>query len=227
MDVQINVDEAIARITKNFALLSKKEIAAGISAAINRSLTTGRAEGERQVRGNYNIKKDVLSEAFKIKKATSSLQIGEIKASTQAISLSHFSPSFSFTRNSKTSYNKKGVGVTRLLKKQSQEYNKGVTVEIIKGNRVSIPYAFMIAGKKPVFARGAYEKGGKYGFIQRNKRVNKTGQDSPITSLVNISAYSSIVNDRVMPAVNVKIDAAFTKRLEAEFNYRLSRMQSS
>jgi len=225
MELQINVDEAIATITRNFALLSKKGIAAGTAAAINRSLTTGRAEGEKQIRSNYNIKKDVLSDAFKIKKATSLLQIGEIKASTQAISLSHFSPTFSFTRTSKTSYNKKGVAVTRILKRQSKDYGKGVTVEIIKGHRVSVPYAFMIAGKKPVFARGAYEKGGKYGFIKRNKRVNKTGQDSPITSLVNISAYSSIVNDRVMPGVNIKVSNAFTTRLEHELNYRLSRMR--
>ena len=41
--VEINADEAIAKIKENFSKLSEKEIATGISAAINKTLVSGRA----------------------------------------------------------------------------------------------------------------------------------------------------------------------------------------
>ena len=224
--VEINSDQAIARIKENFSKLSEKEIAAGISAAINRTLISGRVEGTKGIKGKYNIKRDILDTAFKIKKATSAVQIGEIKASSKSIGLSHFQPTFSFNKRSTTKYNKKGVGSTKLLKGKSKQFGQGVTVEIIKGQKKVIPYAFMIAGKMPVFARGKYENSGSFAFMQRHKRASATGNDSPISSLVNISVYSSLVNDRVMPNVSTKINDKLKERMTHELTFRLSKMTS-
>ncbi|MBC7535191.1 MAG: hypothetical protein H7258_05815, partial [Ferruginibacter sp.] len=195
-------------------------------AAINRTLTSGRVEGVKGIKNKYNIKRDILDTAFKIKKATSAVQIGEIKASSKAIGLSHFQPTFSFNKRSTTKYNKKGVGSTRLHKGTSAQFGQGVTIEIIKGQKKTIPYAFMISGKMPVFARGKYESSGAFAFIQRHKRAAVSGSDSPISSLTNISVYSSLVNNRVMPAVSIKINAKLQERMTHELTFRLSRMQS-
>jgi len=122
--MQINVDEAIARITKNFAMLSKKEIANGISSAINRSITFGNAEGKRQIRKAYNIDQGTLNSSFATKRASTSLLIGEIKASSQPISLIHFQPTFSFNKKSKTSFNLSNARTCTRL--DSETYKKSL-----------------------------------------------------------------------------------------------------
>lgn len=226
MDVQINVDEAIAKIKKNFEQLSEKEIKAATTAAINRSLAYGKTEGVRQIKAAYNIKQAMIQEAITTTKATSGLMIGNIGASTKPISLVHFQPTFSFNKRSKTSYNKAGIGATKLLKRKSSLYKQGVTVEIIKGQKSTLPYAFMIAGKKPIFARGAYATGGTGGFIRRHKRVSATGSDTPITSMVTITPFGSLTNTKVMPTVEPKVEKKFEERMLHELNYRLSKVQA-
>jgi hypothetical protein len=223
--VTVSVDKAIEKMKKNFSQLSEKEITAGVAAAINRAVKHGVTEGYKDIKGSYNLNQATLAGSLLPETAKSYLLIGKIKASSKSISLSHFQPSFSFSKRSITKYSKKGVGVTKLLKGQSKTYSKGVTIEIIKGQRKNIPYAFMIAGKAPIFARGVYKSGGSYAFMQRHKRINTTGLDTPISSLVRLSTYSTLVNRRVMPSISLKINDMFNKRIDAEFNYRLNKMQ--
>lgn len=224
--IMVNVDQAIKKLTKNFSALSEREIKSAIVSGINRSLQFGKTESGRQIKNSYNINTSVLSGGIIINSAKSSLMIGTIAASGKPIQLSHFQPTFSFNKKSTTKYSKSGVGKSSLLKSQSAAYKKGVTVEIIKGKKSNIPYAFMIPGKRPVFARGAYKTGGAYGFMRRHKRVNKTGSDTPVSPLITVTVHSSLTNKRVIPIVGDKINDKFSERMLHELTYRMNKIQS-
>jgi hypothetical protein len=221
----INVDEAIAKIKKNFEQLSEMETSAGIVSAINKTIQAGITEARRGIQGSYNIKIKDVQDAFATKYAKPSLQIGELSASPKSISLSHFQPTFSFNRHSKTSYSKNGVGATRLLKGNAKAFGQGVSFEVVKGQKKVLPYAFMIAGKMPIFARGAYTSKGNYDFVLRHNRSKSIGNDTPITSMVTVSVYSAVVSKNVMPTVGTKMYNDFEKKLNHEFEWRLNKMK--
>lgn len=229
--VNINADEAIAKLQKNLSKLSEKQIASAMAGAMNRALETGVTAGKKYIKQNYNIPKEDIDAALRIKNVSTKLLTGSIDSSSKSIGLSHFQPTFSFNKRSTTGHwksedNRKGAQSTRIHKKGtfSKYFGKGVQVEIIKGNKVTIPYAFMIAGKTPVFARGKYENSGAFAFLQRHKRASATGRDSPISSLVNVSVYSSLVNEKVMPSVRAKVEANLSARLIHELDKRIEKI---
>lgn len=224
--VTVDVDKAISEINSKLSGLSSRQLDKVASRAINKSLRKGRTEARRAVKDIYNIPRDKVYDKFTgINVVTSkpSFLEGYIKAGTNPISFYHFSPKFEtpFERMSV----KGGEFKRSALKRRAKSPSKGVSIEVYKGKREVVPFAFMVK-KRPgqAFARGQYKDGGAYDFIRRHKRINKTGADLPITRLVSISVYNAVKNENVMNKLDATVKPYFIKTMEHEIKFELSKV---
>jgi len=220
--ITVNVDQACKDLKRFFANLSKQEIAKAQSAAINRTLIYGRSEIKKFIRGNYNIKSNELKSLF-IKKASYNRLSGNITAPKKNISLSHFNPSFDFSSRGKIStirITRTKNGLQKSTKSKRGSTGKGVSVEIKKGERVNLPYAFMIKDNNtmPVFARGKYKTGGGYNFMHNKKRL-------PITKLLSTSIGAISTNNKMQRKLKADLTPEFRKRMIHELNFRLKKVR--
>lgn len=223
--IQVNVDQAIRQVTLNFKNLDSDHVAKAVYSAINRSLTKGRSTARTAVKGVYNIPQKNLDGVTK-KDATRRLLIGYIMASTKPIPMDAFSPKFQNTTGS-ISISKRGVQKTKDFKKKKKNAAAGVSIEVVKGNRQVVPYAFMIRNAKPrVFARGAYKAGGRWGFIQRHSRVSNRGNDTPIKPLVSVTVHGAVINNKVETQLSNDLSAYYPQRLQHELQYQVNKMKS-
>lgn len=225
--MRVNVDKTIQDFKKEFAHLSKEQMNKATARAINRTLLKGRTEARKAVKVEYNIPQKNLN-GIKNKNAHPSFLEGYITASAKPIPMDAFSPRFE-TSTGSISISRKGVQKTRDYKRAKKNPGKGVSVEVKKGQRQVVPYAFMIKGAKPrVFARGKYKMGGgSFGFIQRNKRENKSGNDTPIKPLISVTVHGAVINDKVRGNIKNIIDLNFRKDMEHEIKYLIGRMGGS
>lgn len=222
--IKVNVDKAISAIKKNFSNLDGEQVAKAAMRAINKTLLKGRTTARAAVKGKYNIPQKNLSGINK-KDSSRSLLIGYITASAKPIPMDAFAPKFE-TSTGSLSVSKKGEQKSKLFKKAKSNAAKGVSIEVIKGSRQIVDYAFMIRGGKPrVFARGAYKAGGSWGFIQRSKRVNKTGADTPIKPLISITVHGAVINNKVEQQIASDIEPYFSQRLQHELEYQVNKMK--
>ncbi len=222
--MRVNVDKTIRDLQKEFAHLSKEQMNKAAARAINRTLLKGRTEARKAVKVEYNIPQKNLN-GIKNKNAFPSFLEGYITASAKPIPMDAFSPRFE-TSTGSISISRKGVQKTKDYKRAKKNPGKGVSVEVKKGQREVVPYAFMIKGPKPrVFARGKYKMGGgSFGFIQRNKRENKSGNDTPIKPLISVTVHGAVINDNVRQRIRNIIDENFEKDMRHEIRYLISKM---
>lgn len=224
--VTVYVNEATERLKKSFANLDKDHTQQAIVNAINRSLTKGRTIARTAVKSKYNIPQKNLEGINKIN-ARKSLLIGYITASAKPIPMDAFSPKFETVSHSLT-ITKRGISKATDFKKNKKNAAQGVSIEVIKGKREVVPFAFMIRTAKPrVFARGEYKGGGAgggYGFIQRHKRVNSTGNDTPIKPLISVTVHGAVINDLVEGRISTELLPFYEQRLRTEFAYQISKM---
>ena len=225
--IKVNVEQATAYITKQFKNLDAKQITQATVRAINRSLQKGRTAARTEVKKVYNIPQKNL-EGVKTIPANASTLTGAVAASTKPIPMDAFSPKFQ-TQTSAIKISRKGIQVVKRLKGRRKNTQQGVSIEVMRGNRQVVPYAFMIAGAKPrVFARGKYRTGGgSFGFLQRNKRVNKSGSDTPIKPLVSTTIHSAVINDKVMHTINREVSPYYADRLQHELEQQVNKMESN
>ena len=213
--ITVNVSGAVNQLRREFSFLSKPQMSRATADAINKTLLLGRTEARRAVKRIYNIpQKNLFGVNIHRAKATAGKYYlrGDIYASSKPIPLDAFQPRFQYTSNegivNKLSISKRGV------LKQQELNRKGksglLTVEIKRGHKEVIPYAFLIPGAKPrVFARGSYRKGGTYGFIERHTRLeNASGNDS-VTPMVSITIFGAVVNPVVKQNISRKVHTAF------------------
>lgn len=208
--ITVRVDGAIRQLTKEFAGLTKPQVAKATSQAINQTLLLGRTEARRAVKKVYNIPQRYMSR-INYKTATSKIQQGWIYASSKPIPMDAFNPKYTSSSSgkiTKTVITKRGV----LRSKQvSRASSQGLSIEVKKGDTVVIPYAFLLPNAKPrVFARGEYKVGnGSYGFIQRHTREeNASGHDS-VKPLISITVFGAVVNPVVKGNIKHKLLRGF------------------
>lgn len=202
--ITVRVDQAIKDLSKGFEFLTKAQVAKASSQAINQTLLLGRTEARTAVKKVYNIPQRYLS-GINIRKATNSFLQGSVYASSKPIPMDAFAPKFEFIPSSGSagilSISRRGILKQRDVKRTKGQI--GVSIEVKKGERTIVPYAFLLPDAKPrVFARGEYKNGnGDYGFIQRHTRLeNDNGHDS-VKPLISITVFGAVVN----PAVKRKI----------------------
>lgn len=220
--IQVNVDQAIKDISLKFSGLSSRQLDKVASRAINKSLLKGRTEARRAVKEIYNIPQKNLDGINRENSKPSKLE-GYVYASMVPIPMDAFSPKFK-TASGSITVTRKGAQKVSDFKKKRKSITGGVSIEVYKGKRQIVPYAFMIKGAKPrVFARGKYNKGGgSYGFIRRFKRVNKSGADTPIKPLLSVTVHAAVINKEVMNGLESVVKPYYLKTLEHEIIFELS-----
>lgn len=227
--IKVSTKEATQKLVSNFEKLSPGQVKSAIVSAINRTLSKGRTEARKAVKGEYNIPQKNLGGVNKENAKRSNLT-GYIIASTTPIPMDAFAPRFQVVTaggniRGTQQISKKGVLSTKLS--GSKKRQTGVSIEVRKGQRETVAFAFMIRGGKPrVFARGQYRSGGSFGFVQRNKRENKKGSDTPVKPLLSVTVHAAVINKKVESNIAEVITPYYNKRLEHELNYRLSKMRS-
>lgn len=221
--ITINVKEALDKLKNAEKQLSGKQLATATSRSINETILKARTDARKEVKALYNIPQKNLA-GINIHKATVRTLSANLYASASPIPMDAFSPRFQTPTKSIT-VSRKGEQKERQFKKPKKNISKGVSIEVLKGKRESVPYAFMVAGAAPrVFARGEYRKGGTYGFIQRFKRVNKEGNDTPIKPLVSVTVHAAVVNDKALDTISKGVIQTFPGVFDRNLNFLLNNM---
>lgn len=205
--IWISVKDAIKTVEKAKEQLGERKVNQAISRALNESILQGRTEARSAVKAIYNIPQRYMA-GINVYKATSLSLVAKLYASSLPIPMDAFSPRFQ-QRGKSFTITKKGEQRSKQLKRARTGVT-GVSIEVIKGKREVVPYAFMIEGGKPrVFARGEYRSGTGYGFVRRNKRVNKKGSDTPVKPLLSVTVHTAVINKDALGKVEVRINNVF------------------
>lgn len=212
--LQINVENLnTAELNRMYRNLSPQQIAAVTADAINRTLMKGRTVARNAVKKVYNIPQKNLS-GVNINRARRNYLQGSIYASTKPIPMDAFSPRFDLVSGGVVRgvqrISRRGISSSAIVRRRTQQL--GVSIEVKKGDRTVVPYAFMLPGAKPrVFARGEYKSGSSYGFIQRHTRqANSQGNDS-VKPLVSVTVFSAVINPQVKNDINNVIVADYER----------------
>lgn len=218
--VYISTQQAVKQLDTFRNQLGNKQFATAISRSINEAILQGRTEARAAVKGIYNIPQRNLS-GINVRKATSANLVAQLYASATPIPMDAFAPKFETASRSIT-ISRRGVQKQRDFKKAKKNPGTGVSIEVVKGSRQIIPYAFLIPGAKPrVFARGAYKGGSAYGFVQRHKRVEKDGSDKPVKPLLSVTVHAAVLNKDAMQKVGDKVNNVFPAALERNLAFLL------
>jgi hypothetical protein len=218
----VNVNGAIRDLSQLTRQLTGKQLAIGISRGINKTLLKGRTTARSAVKAEYNIPQKYLS-GIGYNKSFPSTLTGSIYASAKPIPMDAFNPKFQ-TSTQNISVSRRGQQRVSDRKGKGKLVGNGVSIEVHKGKRETVPYAFMIVGAKPrVFARGFYRIG-SFGFTQRHTRLeNSSGNDS-VKPLISTTVHAAVINPKSIQAINTRIRTAFPKDLEHELLHLISNL---
>lgn len=221
MSEWINVKEANNNLGELSKQLTGKQLALSISRGINRTLMKGRTEARKAVKDEYNIPQKNLS-GINLTKSIPNTLTGNIYASAKPIPMNAFAPKFE-TQSRSIRTSKRGEQKVKERKRKVSNPGKGVSVEVHKGSRLVIPFAFMIPGAKPhVFARGVYGTGGNYGFQKRTKRINNDGNDIPVTPMLSVTVHAAVINPKSISSISKVLVREYPKELEHELRARIN-----
>lgn len=213
--IKVDTDIALKSVNQLAEQLKKKQVGSAISRSINRTLTHERKVSRQLVRARYNMPVDTIDN-FSVHTANPSSLTGTLSASSKAIPLHRFNPTFtSETYSAKIKRNKDGT-TSKTVKERSGRRPRitGVQLTIIKGSKQTLNYAFISSGGlKPVFARGVYA--GK-GFAFSKQRL-------PITKLQTVSLFQAIAGQATREDLNKDSLSFYQKTFEHEIKYRISK----
>mgnify|MGYP000452808354 FL=1 len=193
--MQIDVSDAVNKLSELTDQLSPYRINLAIARGINHTLAKAKTDAKTQIQKVYNIKSSSVSKSLTIEKASRNTLTGILEVSGKPISISGFSSAA-----------------------RPYQTKKGVSVSIVKGKRKIIKSAFMIKGTKTVRARGKYQDNK---FVFRHKRIVKEGMDFPIPTLMTTSVPAAFQSPKVYDAIVQRIETALPKRMEHELRYML------
>lgn len=227
--ITVNVRIQTNRIASAFAALSGRQIDKATSVAINKTLLKGRTAARTAVKRVYNIPQRNL-QGVNIRYSKPSFLQGNIHATSRPIPMDAFSPKFDIASGGRVlgtqSISKRGVLSTRIAKNKKQRL--GVSIEVKKGDRTVVPFAFMLPGMKPrIFARGEYEKGnGSFGFIKRHTREENSQGHDAVKPLVSVTVFGAVVNPTVNRELVRVVNADYDRNLMTALRHQLSKMPS-
>lgn len=219
MEITIDVRGAIKELDHLAKQASAEVLNKAVSRSINDTLKVQRTAIGRSVIRDYNIPKN-YADTISVFTANKNTLTGYIKAGSKPISLANFKPQFigggSLISNRLNKKTKKLNQTVRGTKKQSF----GVSITIRKTS--TIPYAFMIKGKFPVFARGGYKGSGSFGFLNRSgpgSRINSKGMDTPIAKMISVTTRGAAFNKRTISGIKINTNKHFQDRLKGNLKF--------
>jgi hypothetical protein len=198
--IRIDVSSNIAAARERTSQLTKAIEDRATVAALNRTATTVRAAGVREIRKEYpGLRAGAIRDELKILRANRGRLMATVSLRGSRIALIEFSP---------------------------RQTKKGVSVRI-KGQRKLIPHAFiatMDSGLKSVFVRAYSSKRFNAEFrYGKGSRVRSSGPDTPIAELMSISLPRAFVNKKVQAALKLLARETFIKNFRAELAFRSAR----
>lgn len=224
MAIWVDAGLAIRNLQSAKEQLSERQFGQAVSRGMNEATMQGRTVARKAVKDIYNIPQRYVG-GINIVKATPGILEAKIYASATPIPMDAFSPKFQQAGRS-FSITRRGQQKERTVKRPNST-TVGVSIEVIKGKRETVPFAFMIAGGKPrVFARGAYRTG-SYGFVTRNKRVNKKGNDTPVKPLLSVTVHAAVLNKDAMSKITDKVNQVYPAALQRNVELMVSRVGAS
>lgn len=191
--IEIETKQATERLKNMNEALSQREIAKAITRALNYSVSRVNTQAGREIRKQYNIKTYDLAKQTKTISANTRTLTAAIAGQMQTMSLNAFGAK---------SIQMSAGGVKTALRRTSGKYGAfygkkvsrgkmGVYVEILKGQKVTIPSAFMGFWNKKgsvsngaIFARGEYGSGG-FEFTKGRGKITKLKTKSVYWMLLN------------------------------------------
>ena len=219
----IFVQETVKTLRSAAYQLSDKQFSKAISRSINESIMQGRTEARSAVKALYNIPQRYVS-GININKSTSISLTASLFASAKPIPMDAFSAKFQ-TAIKSLSISRSGKQKERIFKRAKKNVASGVSIEVFKGKRETIPFAFMISGSKPrVFARGEYKGGTSFGFVQRHKRLVRSGSDTPIKPLISVTVHAAVINKTALGKIEGKVNSVFPVSINRNINFMISQI---
>lgn len=210
----ISVNGAVNDLTELTKQLTGAQLNKAIARGLNATLKKGRTEARTTVKNEFNIPQKFVN-AVDINKAFPGRLYGSIYAPTKPLPLAAFNPTFQ-TPTKSIRNTKKGEQRIKSRTRRNNNPNAGVTLSIKKGEKTTIPYAFMIPGAKPhVFARGNYQKGATM-FKQRNKREKKTGTDTHVNPLMGVTIHQAIIKKEAIAQITKRVNSEAPKDMRHE-----------
>lgn len=210
----INIKEALQSIEAHKNKLTKDQLSRALALSMNETVALQRTQSRQFVRKTFNMPAPEIK-SIDLKRANKNNLIAELGASGKPVSLTYFKPKFATkTFSATTLYSAKDKSLEKKVGKGKKQPNLGVSIEIYKGQRKSLPFAFMTKdSRKPVFARGQYGAAPSYGLTLRDKRVNKKGSDLPIANLISLSPSGAAFSQKTMTTIPVDMTKEFEKKL--------------
>lgn len=224
--ITVNVRTDTRQLSRGFACLTKKEVAKATSMAINKTLLKGRTVARTAVKQMYNIPQRYL-QGIGVKRSNAVNLKGYIYASTKPIPMDAFSPRFQLITGGKVSgvqsITKRGSVRVKSVKRARQQ--GGVTIEVKRGEKQVVPYAFLLPNSKPrVFARGEYKSGnGSYGFVQRHKRSESDNGNDSVKPLLSVTVFGAVINPVVKRNIANVLKADYKRNLAAALRIQAQR----
>lgn len=216
--IKVDSDKALKAVNQLASNLKPRAVASAISRSINRTITHERTVSRKIVRQKYNMPSDVVDN-FAVRTANPGSLTGKLEASSRAIPLHKFNPSFkseNYSAKIVRTKNGKEVVTQKQVQLRTGRAPKvtGVIVTILKGKRRTIPWAFITRGElKPVFARGIYA--GK-GFQFGKSRL-------PISPVRTTSLYQAIAGQASREELNQDALQFYAKTFEREINFQIQK----
>jgi hypothetical protein len=189
--IRVDARDAIAKLQRELGGPTNKDKRnLAVARAINHTIAKSKTQLNRSIRQKYAVNAAAVNRALSLVKADRLTLTGKVVARGKPISLGAFSP---------------------------RQTKRGTTVEVERGKRKLLPGLFIAVlgtGYKGVMVRGKYAKG----VISRRKhRINKSGNDLPITALPGISIPVTLKNNDVLKAITKQMGQDFEQRLKHEF----------
>lgn len=215
--INIKIEDETKALEKLAQQLSDKNLNVANVRAINVAIRKAKTQYRRQVAARYNLKYADTANIPVSNNATYSKPEGTIKGDPKPVSLSRFNPEFKKKHTIKGNKKRTRDGKKYKTTFDSKTFQiEGVSVEILKGQKKRIPFAFMVQSDKPgvgmqVWARGSYS-GGKF---------NTSKERMPITPLKTVSPFSSLTNEDIQNNTEVRATEDMGKEFERQVNLLL------
>ncbi|RLJ31389.1 minor tail protein Z (GPZ) [Chryseobacterium sp. 7] len=200
--------------------LDDKNLKKASTRALNKAVAKGNTLYRRMISEHYNIKPTHIRSSIILKKATYNKAETSISGNIRPLSLSRFNPQFvngrsvisiRSVRNRETG--RRTLQQTARNASRNEQAGGGVSIEIKKGSRKVIPYAFLTKSQantgveKQIFARGKYA-GGKF---------QKAKERFPITAMKTTSVFGILTHDPIQK----KIETESKETLQREFERQI------
>jgi hypothetical protein len=222
--VFIQTDDAVAALRRLGVALNDRDTRVVIGRSINAVLGKARTTARREIKSIYNISQKNLN-GVDFQPANAATLTGKLYAARKPLPLDVFAPK-SVQGGKRVSISRKGQQKVTVLKNRRKNVPGGVSIEVFRGKRELIPFAFMLpGGAVRVFARGGYRQGSGYGFVQRHQRVNSKGNDVPVKPLITISMFGQILNEDVMREIGKQARDAYPTEFERNVKFMLQNLK--